>query len=620
LTGPLDLRADFDLLLTYIRRTRGFDFSGYKSPSLMRRIRKRMQTVNVESFADYEDYLEVHPDEFTFLFNTILINVTSFFRDEQAWDFIASDIVPRIIAVKQSNDPIRIWSAGCASGQEAYTIAMLLAEQLGTERFRERVKIYASDVDEEALDQARQASYTERDTASISAQMLEKYFERSNHRVVFRKDLRRAVIFGRHDLIQDAPISRIDLLLCRNTLMYFNAETQAKIVTRFHFALNDTGFLFLGKAEMLFTLAEYFTPVDLKRRVFAKVPRSTARERLFFMGQDGDENREVSRSARLREAAFNATPVAQIVLDRETTLILINERAQTLLRLSPRDVGRSLRELEISTRIIDLRLHVEEALTEHRVITLRDYDWMLSPGDIRTLEIQVVALNDAADALTGASITFTDVTRARQLQLEVEHSNQELETAYEELQSTNEELETTNEELQSTIEELETTNEELQSTNEELETINEELQSTNEEMHTVNAELRQRTDELNQVNGFFESILASMPGGVVVLDREYRIQTWSVKAEGLWGLRSDEVRNKQFLNLDIGLPVEQLIPLIRAALGGEDGETEIVLRATNRRGKAITCKVTCTPLLTQGADNPSGVILLMEEMLAPTDR
>jgi two-component system CheB/CheR fusion protein len=620
MTDPMDPRSDFDLLLAYIRRTRGFDFSAYKIPSLTRRIRKRMQMVSVDTFTDYQDYLEVHPDEFTFLFNTILINVTSFFRDEQAWNYIASDVIPRIIAAKQPNDPIRIWSAGSASGEEAYTVAMLLAEQLGTERFRERVKIYASDVDEEALDQARQATYSERETESIPPEMLEKYFERSNHRAVFRKDLRRAVIFGRHDLIQDAPISRIDLLLCRNTLMYFNAETQTRIVTRFHFALNDTGYLFLGKAEMLFTLAEYFTPVDLKRRVFAKVPRTTTRERVFYMGPDGDDNHGSSIATKLREAAYNANPVAQIVLDRDTNLILLNERAQSLLRLAPRDVGRPLRNLELSALISDLRLEVESALNDRRIVILKDHNWLIAPGDLRTLEVQVTPLDDAGGAQIGASITFTDVTRARQLQLELEHSNQELETAYEELQSTNEELETTNEELQSTIEELETTNEELQSTNEELETINEELQSTNEEMHTVNAELRRRTNELNQVNVFFESILASMPGGVVVLDRDYRIQIWSAKAEGLWGLRSDEVANKPFLNLDIGLPVEQLKPLIRAALGREEGETTLVLQATNRRGKLIQCKVTCTPLLTQMTDNPSGVLLLMEEMAAPTDR
>jgi len=205
------------------------------------------------------------------------------------------------------------------------------------------------------------------------------------------------------------------------------------------------------------------------------------------------------------------------------------------------------------------------------------------------------------------------VTRYKRLQEELEHSNQELETAYEELQSTNEELETTNEELQSTIEELETTNEELQSTNEELETINEELQSTNEELQTINEELRRRTEELNQVNSFLESILTSMRGGVVVLDQDLRIQVWNYKAEDLWGLRAAEVNEKNFLNLDIGLPVDQLRNMIRSCLSKESESGEVTLDATNRRGKAIECKVTCTPLRSTN-DEIRGVILHMEEI------
>jgi two-component system CheB/CheR fusion protein len=611
-----DSSPEFEALLNHIKRTRGFDFTGYKRTSLLRRFQKRMQMLDIDSYSAYTDYLEVHPDEFALLFDTILINVTSFFRDPAAWEYLATDILPLIFADKQPNGVIRVWVAGCASGEDAYTIAILLAEAMGVDAFRDRVKIYASDVDEHALNQARQATYSDRDIGGIPPPLREKYFESADHRYVFRKDLRRCVIFGRHDLVQDAPISRIDLLICRNVLMYFNAEAQSRILSRFHFALNDRGFLFLGKAEMLFTHANLFTPVDLKRRVFLKVPRASLRDRLLVLAQTGDEeaSSQLSKHVRFREAAFDASIAAQIVIDLNGFLILANERARNLLGVSVKDSGRTLQELAFSYQMPELRLRIEEVFVNRKPGMLRDIDWPSTAGDLHILEVQVVPLLDSHLALLGASVTFNDVTRYKRLQIEIEHANQELETAYEELQSTNEELETTNEELQSTVEELETTNEELQSTNEELETMNEELQSTNEELHTINDEIRRRTDELNQANAFLESVLTSLRGAVVVVDKNLSVQVWNPKAEDLWGLRENEAEGKNFLNLDIGLPVEQLRQPIRDCLSDGTNAQEYILEATNRRGKPIRCKVSCTPLHSSDRGDIRGVILVMEEL------
>ena len=492
----------FEALLDYLNRTRGFDFTGYKRPSLIRRVQKRVAMVGVENFSDYMDYLEVHPEEFLHLFNTILINVTYFFRDDLAWDYLKEEVVPRIIANKNDNEAIRVWSAGCASGEEAYTAAMVLAEVLGEDQFHERVKVYATDADEEALTQARAASYTAKQVEAIPADLLEKYFERSETRSVFRKDMRRNVIFGRHDLIQDAPISRIDLLLCRNTLMYFNAEAQAKILAHFHFALSETGYLFLGKSEMLLTHSNLFTPVDLKHRVFSKVPKVNLRDRLMILAQTGNEEAvgQLANHVRIREASFDAGTLPQMVVDANGFIILANQQARALFGITPRDFGRPLQDLEISYRPSELRSLIEQAYAERRAVIRKEVEWVLASGDVRYLEIQAHPLVTNSGTLSGVSITFTDVTRYRALQVELLRARQELETAYEELQSTVEELETTNEELQSTNEELETLNEELQSTNEELETMNEELQSTNEELETINEELRVRTTELNQIN------------------------------------------------------------------------------------------------------------------------
>jgi two-component system CheB/CheR fusion protein len=608
--------ADLDVLLDYLKRSRGFDFTGYKRASLERRIAKRMTEAGVANFRDYLDHLEVYPDEFGSLFNTVLINVTTFFRDPAAWDYISSTVIPDLLARRQPGAGIRVWSAGCASGQEAYTLAMLFAEALGSEQFRETVKIYGTDVDEEALSAARSANFSARDVADVPPDLLERYFERVDDRFVFRKDLRRQVIFGRHDLIQDAPISRVDLLVCRNTLMYFNAETQAKILSRFHFALNDHGVLFLGRAETMMTHAAAFTPLDAKRRVSSKLPARAphVRERPAVAAQQPDPPVVDPANGRIEAAALDANPTAQILVDMTGALMFANARARALFGIALSDLGRPLQDHKISYRPVELRAAIDRAHADLRPLVLRDVEWSYV-GEARWFEVQFAPLVNASGVPLGTSVAFHDCTEAKQLRRSLEHSNQELETAYEELQSTNEELETTNEELQSTVEELETTNEELQSTNEELETMNEELQSTNEELQTMNDEIRLRGDELNSLNAFLESIMASIKGGVVVVDRELAVLVWNDGAHELWGLNEAEVKGKNILGLDIGLPIERLKQPIRACLTGAADQTSLVLDAVNRRGRAVDCLVTINPLRTLRSE-VVGVILLMDPQRA----
>ena len=608
----------FEALLQFLQQSRGFDFTGYKRPSLVRRVTRRMQTVNVADFGEYVDYLEVHPEEFVQLFNTILINVTSFFRDEAAWDYLRKETIPQLLAAKGPHDPVRIWSAGCASGQEAYTLAICFAEALGADAFRERVKVYGTDADEEALNYARLATYTEKEVENVGPQLLQRYFEKASSRFMFRPDLRRSVIFGRHDIVQDAPISRLDLLVCRNTLMYFNAETQAKILQRFHFALNGdgngSGYLFLGRAEMLLSHSTLFTPLNLKCRVFAKLPQpgAAARPRVPVAAIVNGNGNETMRNDRLRELALDEAPVARIIVDANGTLAQANQKARVLFSINPKDVGRPLQDLEISYRPIELRALIEQAYAERRTVTQTSVERRFNDGERQYFDVVVAPLFDDAHNPLGVGITFLDVTRYSRLSEELQRSREEIQTANEELQSSNEELETTNEELQSSNEELETTNEELQSTNEELETMNEELQSTNEELQTVNEELRQRTDEMNQLNAFLESVLSGMRAAAVVLNANLNVLIWNRRAEDLRGLRADEVQGRSILNLDIGLPVGELRDVIRPCLSGDSDHQQVVLDAVNRRGKKIKCRVTCTPLVT-ASKKREGVILLMED-------
>jgi two-component system CheB/CheR fusion protein len=608
---------DFERLLQYLEQTRGFDFRAYKRTTLMRRVLKRMQTVSVPTFDAYLDYLQVHQEEFAALFNTILINVTSFFRDEDVWTTLRDEIIPALVAARHGG-PIRVWSAGCASGQEPYSLAMLFAEAIGVDAVRDRVKIYATDADEEALTEARAATYTARQVADIPEPLRVKYLEPVAGNYVINRDIRRAVIFGRHDLLQDAPISKVDLLLCRNTLMYFQAEAQARIVQRLYFALNPDGYAILGRAEMLFSHAALFTPMDLKRRVFRAVPKANHRDRLVQLAQSGRDAAAPpdTPNDRLRDMAFETGSVPQLLVDASGALAAVNGRARHTFHVSHHDIGRPIQDLEVSYRPAEVRGALDRAIEQRDEIRLTEIPWTVS-GALRHFDVLVSPVFEDDRTLLGVRISFHDITDMRALQAELQHSRQALETAYEELQSTNEELETTNEELQSTVEELETTNEELQSANEELETMNEELQSTNEELQTMNDELRTRSSELNAANAYLESVFGSMASAVIVLDRELRVQVWNEGATELWGLRPDEAQQAHFLGLDIGLPVTELRRPIRDVLSGAETRTDVVVPATSRRGRSMECRVRTTAL--RAADRQiGGVILFMEDVGSET--
>jgi two-component system, chemotaxis family, CheB/CheR fusion protein len=611
----MDTKTDesFEALLRYLRDSRGFDFTGYKRTTLMRRVRHRMAQAGHDSFEQYLDLLQASSDEFSALFNTILINVTAFFRDPEAWDYIATDVVPRILAERSPDDPIRVWSAGCASGQEAYTLAMLLAETLGADAFRQRVKIYATDVDEDALTEARTATYDAKAVESVPQELLEKYFEQLNDRYIFHKDLRRAVIFGRNDLVKDAPISRVDLLVCRNTLMYMNAETQRNVLGRLHFALAAQGTLFLGHAEMLLSHTDRFTPLNLKQRIFRKTPGSHGGlDRFDPAATMYDRHGDVPGLTTVRELAFRANPVAQIVVTGEDTVAMINQQAEAMFGLTARDIGRLLRDLEVSYRPVELRAYLEQAKIERRSARIPDVKWQRAGAETVWFELHINPLVDAHNGLLGVSIVFFDVTATRALLDKVVQTNAQLEAAYEELQSTNEELETTNEELQSTVEELETTNEELQSTNEELETMNEELQSTNDELHTINDALGERSVELDEARTFLDSLVNSVHFGMVVVDREMRVVVWNRGCEELWGLRADETQGQVLTTLDIGLPVDEIRPLIGNAFVDPNTPGNSVFEAVNRRGRPTQVRVTCTGFQSSAEDGVNGALLLMD--------
>jgi two-component system CheB/CheR fusion protein len=364
---------------------------------------------------------------------------------------------------------------------------------------------------------------------------------------------------------------------------------------------------------MLFSHSGMFVPVDLPRRIFRVSGKSSYRERMAPVVSTGRDNMSTAAQLlmRLRQAAFDADPAPQLVVDAAGVLVSASAGARRQFSVRPNDLGRPLQELEVSYRPADLRSAIDQVTTDRREVILKDVHHAAS-GQSRSYEVTIAPIVDEQHAILGMRITFADCTAVHRLQSELHTSKQELETAYEELQSTNEELETTNEELQSTVEELETTNEELQSTNEELETMNEELQSTNQELQTVNDELRTRTADADLVNVYLESVFSSLRAGVVVVDPEYRIRVWNRRAEDLWGIRREEAAGASFLSLDIGLPVAELAQPIRQVFSGESASLVRTVRSTTRRGKAIDCRVSLTPL-TATDKTGKGVVLIMED-------
>jgi len=606
----LEAGDEFETLIEYLRESRGVDFTGYKRASLVRRVAHRCRELHIDSFSAYQDFLQVHGEEFPILFDRLLINVTEFFRDKPSWDYLREQVVPKIAA--KSGD-IRVWSAGAASGEEAYSVAMLLCDALGSDQFVRRVKIYATDIDEGALHKAR-SGYSAKELEALDESVRDRFFEPQGSRFLFRTSLRAPLIFGRHDLVQDAPISRLDLLICRNTLMYFTTETQGRVLSRFHYALNEDGYLFLGRAEMLLSHSSLFVPVDLKQRIFSKVPRPYVKERPMMLTQSGsvEPNDQRTDEVRVRELATEGIPYPQIVVDRAGVLVSANQAARRLYDLASGDMGRPIRDLELSYRPIDLRTPIDRIYRDRQAYSAKAVEFAMPDGSLRLYDLHVAPLIDGDGTIVGTSVTLADVTHMTHLRAEVERSRQAVETAYEELQSSNEELETTNEELQSTIEELETTNEELQSSNEELETMNEELESTNAELQNINLDLHMRTDEVARLNTFLGAITGNIELGAAVLDRDLRIQVWNERAADLWGVRSDEVVGLPFFSLDIGLPTADIQEMVRSVLVGAQSHDETTLQALSRRGKTIQVRVIASAL--SDGDRPAGVVVVMEEV------
>lgn len=457
-----EANREFEALLDYLKHSRGCDLTGYKHSTLMRRFAHRMQEIKIDSYPDYLHYLQSHAEEWIALLDTVLINVTSFFRDRDAWDYLAKEIIPKIIASKEPDEQIRVWSAACASGQEAYSLIILFAEALGIESCKQRVRFYATDLDEDALGKARQGIYQPTDVTEIPADLLEKYFEQTEQGYVFDAKLRRAIIFGHHNLAENAPMPKIDLLVCRNALMYFNADTQTTILVRFHFALKNNGFLFLGKAETLMAQRPIFTPVNLKHRIFAKGLKLGLNEHLQISPRTRKKQAiaPLETYASIRKTAFETSPFAQLAIDSNSCLIVANERANALFGLTLNDLGRPLRSLNPG-QLLGLGTSINQLNSDRRPVTLKNVERNTLNGTTY-FDIFITPVFSSDGYLLGMNLTFTDITGNKQLDRKLERANLDLAKVSETLEETKAALDTTRAQLESTQQELETVHQEMQ--------------------------------------------------------------------------------------------------------------------------------------------------------------
>jgi two-component system CheB/CheR fusion protein len=540
-------------ILKQISGQANIDFSPYKRSTVLRRIGRRMTVTHHRTLDDYARHLEANPQEVGELVQALLINVTQFFRDAEAFAYVKQTVLPELLAQARSrNRVLRLWSAGCASGEEPYSLAMLVADLLGAELPEWSIKIFATDLDGAAINFARLATYPENVLTHVSSDYRERFFARADHGYRIAKTLRQMVIFGQQDLSRSAPFPRVDLVLCRNVLIYFTPELQDYVLNQFAFSLRpNTGYLFLGKAESVRPTHGYFELVSKQWKVYQctgeDVPMLRRQTRVDHPARlEGQSARPMSHDnaaalphqdasmivadlallRRANEMLLRFLPVGVVVIDSAYHVVTVNTAARRLLGLHEPPAEQDFLHAVRGIPYTEVRAAIDSVFRERTSLTLPEIvlDTTLG-GNGHYLSLTIVPMQVEGHMADLVAINVTDVTdqvQARQrleaAQAEQAHLveelgvankrlgeiNKELLDANEELQVTNEEMMLTYEELQAMNEEFEATNEELQATNEELETNNEELQATNEELQTTNEELRARTSELQELTTMLE--------------------------------------------------------------------------------------------------------------------
>ncbi len=551
-------------ILSILRKATGVDFSQYKTATVKRRLQRRMMIHRLTEIEAYLALLREKPAEAQRLYQDILIHVTRFFREPESFTVLESLVFPEILKNRQEDEPIRIWVPGCSTGEEAYTVAILLLEHLGEEAANVSIQIFATDVSEGAVEQARAGIYAESIASDVSKEHLRRYFVHQNDKYRIQKSVRDLCIFARQDLTRDPPFSRLDLIVCRNVLIYMGPSLQRRVLSIFQYALKPRAFMMLGSAETVGFHAEYFSVVDKRHRVYSRKATGPPATALFPIEYGG---RVEARSAGRGESEIRtgrgiqaeATRLlleryapASVLIDSDFQILQTRGRTGHYLELAPGDPSLNVLKMAREGLLHPLRDALQRAATGNERVRTEGIQ-VVTDGETRAVHLEVVPVVTPDVPVRHFLLIFEqppeegakkkarkEPTRAKR-DSRIEQLEYEVAASRQYLQATIQDLEAANEELQSANEEILSSNEELQSTNEELDTAKEELQSSNEELNTINEELNARNEELTRVNSDLVNFLANADVAIVIISHDLKVRRFTPMAEKILNLIPGDV-------------------------------------------------------------------------------
>src|SRR5215469_3712379 len=584
-----ELPRDFDEaalrnITTLLRLRTGNDFSQYRRPTLLRRIARRMQVRELHELNSYLTFLRDHQEEVSALLRDLLITVTNFFRDSEAFARLQKEVVPQMFAGKTGEDQVRVWSAGCATGEEAYSLAILMAEHAATLPEPPKVQIFATDIDERAISQGREGRYPDTISVDINADRLRHFFTKEADYYRIRKQIREMVLFAPHNLLRDPPFSRLDLISCRNLLIYLNREMQERVLEILHFAIRPDGFLFLGSSETAENVPALFLPIDKKSRIYRRrelvgVMQPTP----TFLGGRVEIRPPVVEGSRhdrptageLHHEAVELLAPPSVLVNEEFEVLHSSAQAGRYLHIAGGEPTRNLLKLVDPALQLDLRSLLFEARArgDAHAAVIRKVR-IKQNGETHWMNLSVRQITAVPRSAQGFFlITFDETTEPAQPEIPatddeaakialVRELEQQLQQVKDQLRITIEQHETSTEELRASNEELQAINEELRSATEELETSKEELQSVNEELSTVNQEYKEKIEEVGRANSDLQNLMASTDIATIFLDRSLQIKRYTPRARELFNITPT----------DAGRPLEHFTNKLEYGALHEDAE------------------------------------------------
>lgn len=548
-------------ILIQLRTGTGHDFKHYKRATVLRRIERRMQVTAQPDLSSYYHYLQTQPEETKALLADMLIGVTNFFRDREAFEALERDVLPQLVHAVATSPPgkeeLRVWSAGCSTGEEAYSLAILLTDQLQLDNSKANLQLFATDIDERAISVGRSGLYPQAIVTDVPPMRLRHYFVKEDDHFRIRKEIREKVLFAKHSLLSDPPFSQIDLIVCRNLLIYLDRDVQREILQMFHFALRPGGFLFLGSSESADACHDLFAPVDKRNRIFRAKTGTASSRRTPTMPRGGYVRSSVSRQeppmsaqrklsfADIHQRAIERSAPPSMIVDSHADILHMSESAGRFLRHVGGELSRNLLTLIIP----ELRLEIRTTLfqVQQSGLTVKSREVTISRDDKR-YRVDLIAQPYKDDESDGdyvlvifeeALVDPDEASLTTVLQTEsqvLSNLERELQRTKLHLQDTIEQSEVSSEELKASNEEMQAINEELRSATEELETSKEELQSINEELLTVNFELKTKVEETDKINDYLTNLIASTDIATVFVDRSMRIKWFTPRATEIFSM------------------------------------------------------------------------------------